>query len=52
MLDPTDTTLVIILSGPRRGYSETLKNKIYHLVMDFDEALHFLGPDDKRAQDS
>ena len=52
MLDPADTILVIILSGPRRGYSETLKNKIYHLVVDFDEALHFLGPDDERAQDS
>lgn len=52
MLDPADTILAIILSGPRRGYSETLKNKIYHLVVDFDEALHFLGPDAERAHDS
>ena len=50
-LDPAGSVhIVIILSGPRRGYSEALKNKIYHLVMDFDEALHFLGPDDERAQ--
>ncbi|NIQ14618.1 MAG: hypothetical protein GTO02_09510, partial [Candidatus Dadabacteria bacterium] len=40
------------LSGPRRGFTKVLENKIYHLVVDFDEALHFLGPDEERAQNA
>lgn len=51
MQDNVETVpLVLILSGPRRGYTKTLENDIYHLIMDFDEALHFLEPDDERAK--
>lgn len=45
-------SILIILSGPRRGYTKTLENDAYHLVIDFDKALHYLGPDDERAQNA
>lgn len=37
--------IVIILSGPRRGHSETLSQKTYRIVLDPDESIHILEAD-------
>ena len=41
----------VILSGPRRGHSEILDQKTYHIVMGADEAVRIMEPDGERIKD-
>lgn len=41
----------VILSGPRRGRSEVLDQKTYHIVMGADEAVRIMEPDGERIED-
>jgi serine protease Do len=41
----------VILSGPRRGQSEILGQKTYHIVMGADEAVRIMEPDGERIED-
>jgi len=53
---PTATTkkyipYFVILSGPRRGHSEILDQKTYHIVMGADEAVRIMAPDGERIEE-
>lgn len=41
----------VILSGPRRGHSEVLDQKTYHILMSADESVRIIIPDGERMED-
>jgi serine protease Do len=45
MTTQSTVPIVVILSGPNRGHSETLSQKTYRIVLAHDESVQFVEPD-------